>query len=73
MLMANSIFQNDMMSQFAQFKKDPVQFLISRKVNIPQEYLNNPKGAVEYLMNSGQMTPDQLSQIEAMASKLGIK
>lgn len=73
MLMANSIFQNDMMSQFAQFKKDPVQFLISRKINIPQEYLNNPKGAVEYLMNSGQMTPDQLSQIEAMASKLGIK
>lgn len=73
MLMANSIFQNDMMSQFAQFKKDPVQFLISRKINIPQEYLNNPKGAVEYLMNSGQMTQDQLSQIEAMASKLGIK
>ena len=71
--MANSIFQNDMMSQYAQFKKDPVQFLISRKINIPQEYLNNPKGAVEYLMNSRQMTPDQLSQIEAMASKLGIK
>lgn len=71
--MANSIFQNDMMSQYAQFKKDPVQFLISRKINIPQEYLNNPKGAVEYLMNSGQMTPDQLSQIEAFASKLGIK
>lgn len=73
MLMANSIFQNDMMSQYAQFKKDPVQFLISRKINIPQEYLNNPKGAVEYLMNSGQMTQDQLSQIEAFASKLGIK
>ncbi len=73
MLMANSIFQNDMMSQYAQFKKDPVQFLISRKINIPQEYLNNPKGAVEYLMNSGQMTQNQLSQIEAMASKLGIK
>ena len=73
MLMANSIFQNDMMSQYAQFKKDPVQFLISRKNNIPQEYLNNPKGAVEYLMNSGQMTQNQLSQIEAMASKLGIK
>lgn len=71
--MANSIFQNDMMSQYAQFKKDPVQFLISRKINIPQEYLNNPKGAVEYLMNSGQMTQNQLSQIEAMASKLGIK
>jgi hypothetical protein len=73
MLMANSIFQNDMMSQYAMFKKDPVQFLISRKINIPQEYLNNPKGAVEYLMNSGQMSQDQLSQIEAMASKLGIK
>ena len=73
MLMANSIFQNDMMSQYAQFKKDPVQFLISRKINIPQKYLNNPKGAVEYLMNSGQMTQNQLSQIEAMASKLGIK
>jgi hypothetical protein len=71
--MANSIFQNDMMSQYAMFKKDPIQFLISRKINIPQEYLNNPKGAVEYLMNSGQMSKDQLSQIEAMASKLGIK
>jgi hypothetical protein len=71
--MANSIFQNDMMSQYAQFKKDPIQFLISRKINIPQEYLNNPKGAVEYLMNSGQMSQDQLSQIEFMASKLGIK
>ena len=71
--MANPLFQNQLMTQFQQFKSNPMSFLIQRNVNIPQQYLNNPEEAVKYLMNNGYMSQDQFNQISQMASKLGLK
>jgi len=75
--MANSLFSemqnNNIMSQFNQFKNNPMQFLTNRKINIPSEYSNNPQQAVQYLLNNGQMSQQALNGMIQMANKMGIK
>lgn len=64
---------NNMMSMFNQFRQNPIQFLIQRHINIPQEYQNNPKEAVQYLMNNGQLSQDNFNKLSQMASNMGVK
>lgn len=75
--MANPLFQeqmnNDMMGQFNTFIQNPMQFLMQRKINIPEQYSNDPHGAVQYLLNNGQMNQESLNKIMSMAQKMGIK
>lgn len=68
--MANPLFTNQLMSQFQQFKSNPMSFLLQRNLNIPQQYLNNPEDAVKYLMNNGQMSQEQYNQISQIANSI---
>ena len=65
--------QGGIMQQFNQFRQNPVQFLMQRRLNIPQQYMNDPKGAVEYLMQNGQMSQQQFQQFSQMANQMGLK
>ena len=58
-----------MMGQFQTFMQNPVAFLAQRRLNIPQQLQNDPQGAIQYLMNSGQMTQDQYNQLRQMAQQ----
>lgn len=60
--------QNDMLSEFANFQQNPTQYLISKGLNIPQEFMNNPQKAVEYIISSGQGTNAQLERFKTMLS-----
>lgn len=71
--MPNPLFQNQLMNQFQSFKSNPMSFLTQRKVNIPQQYMNNPEEAVHYLLNNGIMSQEQFNQISQMASQLGLR
>lgn len=75
--MANSLFSemqnNNIMTQFSQFKQNPMQFLTNRKINIPKEYANNPQQAVQYLLNNGQISQESLNGMIQMANRMGIK
>lgn len=78
--MANQLFQemtkktdNNMMSQFDSFKQNPIQFLLQKNINIPQQYMNNPQEAVQYLLNNGTMSQNTFNNLRQMASKMGIK
>lgn len=76
--MANKLYQqmnpqNSMMQQFQSFQKNPMQFLLKNKINIPEEFQNDPHGAVQYLLNNGQMSQDQYNRIFQVAQKMGIK
>lgn len=75
--MANPLFQeqmnNNMMSQFSTFMKNPMQFLMQQKINIPQQYANDPHGAVQYLLNNGQLSQDKLNQLMNVAQRMGVK
>ena len=59
-----------MISQFQQFQSNPVQFLAQRRLNIPPQMLNNPQGAIQQLMNNGQMSQQQYNQLSQMANQL---
>lgn len=75
--MANKLFneqmQNGVKSQFDSFMTNPMQYLVQRKINIPQQYMNDPHTAVEYLLNNGQMTQQQLNTLIQKAQQMGIK
>ena len=78
--MANQLFSemtkktdNNMMSQFDSFKQNPIQFLLQKNINIPQQYMNNPQEAVQYLLNNGTMSQNTFNNLRQMASKMGIK
>ena len=65
--------QPNMMDQFAQFKQNPMQFLLQKNVNIPQQFQNNPQGAVQYLMSNGQMSQQQFQKFSQMAQMMGVR
>lgn len=75
--MANPLFQeqmtNNIMGQFNTFIQNPLQFLMQRKINIPEQYSNDPHGAVQYLLNNGQMNQESFNKMMNMAQKMGIK
>ena len=78
--MANQLFQemttknnNPVMSQFNSFVQNPIQFLLQRNINVPQQYMNDPQGAVQYLLNNGTMSQDTFNSIRNMATRMGIK
>ena len=65
--------QPSMMDQFRQFKQNPMQFLMQRNIGIPQQFQNDPRGAVQYLMNNGQMSQQQFGRLSQMAQMMGVK
>ena len=75
--MGNPLFNEQMnqgfMAKFNAFKQNPMQFLMQNKINIPQQYANDPHGAVQYMLNNGQMSQEQLNSLTQMAQKMGIK
>ena len=71
--MPNPLFANQIQSQFQSFKTNPMQFLLQRNLNIPQQYANNPEAAVKYLLDSGMMSQVQFNSLSQMANTLGLK
>lgn len=75
--MGNPLYNEQMnhsfMSKFNLFKQNPMQFLMQNRVNIPQQFANDPHGAVQYMLNNGQMTQEQLNSLTQMAQRMGVK
>ena len=57
---------------FAMFMQNPIQFLLQRKINIPQEYANDPQGAIQYLMNTGKMSQETFENLRIEAAHMGV-
>jgi len=58
------------LNEFQSFMSNPMQFMAQRKLNIPQQYMNDPNGAIQYLMNSGKITQDQYNKAVNMSNQL---
>lgn len=67
----NSTQQNNIEGEYNRFKQNPMKFLADRQINIPQEYMNNPEQAVQYLLNSGKMSQSTFDQIKQKARMFG--
>lgn len=59
-----------MIGQFQSFMSNPVQFMVQRKLNIPQQYMNDPQGAIQYLMNTGKLSQEQYNWAVKQANQL---
>ena len=75
--MANKIYEEQMnqgmMSQFGNFMRNPLQFLMQRRINVPPQYANDPQGAVQYLLSSGQMSQETYQRLRSQAEQMGVK
>lgn len=65
--------QNNMMMQFQQFKQNPAQFLMNHNLNIPQQFQNDHKGAVQFLVSNGQMSQNTYNNLSRMVAGMGAK
>lgn len=65
--------QNSLMSKLKQLINNPAQTIMQSKMSIPQQYQNDPHSAVEYLIQSGQISQDDLNKAIQTAQNLGIK
>lgn len=85
--MANRMYQQQMdfqnqngnqmgfnpIDQINQLRSNPLRFLANKGLNIPPQYANDPKGAVQYLMNNGQMNQGMLNNLMQRAQMMGYK
>lgn len=60
------------MGQFQNFFKNPMQFLMQKKLNLPQNInpMQNPQAAIQHLMNSGQLSQEQFNQLKQTAKQI---
>ena len=56
--------------QFRGFMSNPVGFMMQRKLNIPQQYLNDPNAAIQHLMNTGAISQEQYNWAVQEAQKI---
>ena len=51
-----------------QMRANPQQFFAN--AGIPQEHLQNPQDAIQYLMNNGKVNQQQYQQAQAMVNQM---
>ena len=61
---------SSLMGRFKGFVNNPMAFLMQNRLNIPQEYMNDPQGAIQYLLNTGKLTQEQYNQAVVQARQL---
>lgn len=59
---------NQMLGMLQQLKANPMQFLLQRRMNIPQG-VNNPQDIINHLLQTGQISQQQINQAYQMAQK----
>ena len=59
----------NIMSQFQQFMNNPMGYLASRNINIPQEYISDPNECIQYLMNTGKISQQDYNKANEMAKQ----
>lgn len=61
---------NDVISLLQQFKANPMQFLMQKRLNIPQGIpMNDPQAILNHLVSSGQISQQQINQAYQMAQR----
>ena len=58
----------NLFNMYSQLLSNPNQVL--QQLNIPQEYANNPQGAIQYLMNNGRISQEQYNHANNQLKQL---
>lgn len=62
-----------LMQMLPQLKANPMQFLMQRKLNIPQNMMNDPQAIMNHLLQTGQVNQSQVNSAYQMAQQFGIR
>lgn len=64
------MMNNQMLGMLQQLKANPIQFLLQRKMNLPQGIpMNDPQAILNHLVQSGQVTQQQINQAYQTAQR----
>ena len=63
----------NMMQMLQSFKANPMQFLMSRKFNVPQSMANDPNAILNHLLQTGQVNQETVNRAYQMAQRFGQK
>lgn len=61
------MMNNNPLMMINQLKQNPIQFMMQRGMNIPQNIGNDPNKIIEHLMRSGQVSQEQYNNAVRMA------
>lgn len=59
------------MQMLPQIKANPMQFLLQRKLNIPQGMTDDPNAILNHLLQTGQISQNQVNGAYQMAQQMG--
>lgn len=65
--MMNNI--GNVVQMLQQFKSNPAQMLLQRRLNVPQGMINDPNAIINHLLKTGQVTQDQLNSAYQLAQR----
>lgn len=60
------------MAMLAQLRSNPMGFLRQAGYNVPDN-ISSPQAIIQHLMNSGQISQQQLSNAQNMAQRFGMR
>ena len=61
--------QPNLMQMVQQLKSNPLQFLMQRRFNVPQNIAQDPNAILQHLLSSGQVSQQQINSAYQMAQK----
>ena len=50
------------MQMVNQFKANPMQMLLQRRLNVPQNIVNDPNAILNHLLQTGQVSQEQVNR-----------
>ena len=66
----NSVMPNQLFQSLQQLKANPMQFLMQKRLNLPQNVsMNDPNGILDYLVRSGQISQQQVNNAYMMLQR----
>lgn len=57
----------NMMQMLQQFRANPMQMLMQRRLNVPQTMANDPSAILNHLLQTGQISQQQVNNAYQMA------
>ena len=59
----------NLMQMFQSFRANPAQFLLQRKMNVPQNLMNDPNAIINHLLRTGQVSQNAVNNAYQMAQQ----
>ena len=65
--------QINLIQMVQQFRQNPMQMLLQRRLNVPQNMMGDPDAIMQHLLSTGQISQQQMNAAYQTAQRMGIK